>query len=124
MAREVARRTRGAEQVRRRAPPCGAQVWGMLAKLPRAPGPGRGKKNAAAPESFLKVIAAEGIRYFSAQLWQRWTRVPEAECRETLSWGINHCAHRNPRAALQNTRVSGAIAVQPVPEPAAYVYGE
>src|SRR2546430_17348908 len=38
--------------------------------------------------------------------------------------GINHCAHWNPRAALQNTRVSGAIAVQPVPEPAAYVYGE
>src|SRR5438094_5795748 len=86
VAREVARRTRGAEQVRRRAPPRGAQVWGMLAKLPRAPGPGRGKKNAAAPESFLKVIAAEGIRYFSAQPWQRWTRVPEAERRETLSW--------------------------------------
>src|SRR5437660_8853399 len=36
-----------------------------ISKLPRAPGPGRGKKNAAAPESFLKVIAAEGIRYFS-----------------------------------------------------------
>jgi len=56
----------------------------MLAAIPRAPGPGRGKKNAVAEKSFLKIIEAEGILYHNAAAWQRMAQVPEADFRKAL----------------------------------------
>src|SRR5437899_258370 len=60
------------------------KVGEMLAKMPRASGPGRGKKNEAAAKSFLKMLEAEGIPYGFAQMWQDWAQVPEAEFRKFL----------------------------------------
>src|SRR2546427_12194414 len=56
----------------------------MLATLPRAPGPGRGKKISAERESFLKRLEAEGIQYYDARRWQRMARMPEPNFRASL----------------------------------------
>jgi hypothetical protein len=62
----------------------------MLAKLPRAPGPGRGKRVAADRESFLKRLEAEGIQYPDARRWQRMARIPEEDFRRGLeAWCSN-----------------------------------
>jgi len=60
----------------------------LLAAMPRATGPGRGKKNSVALKSFLKAIAAEGIPYHDAAEWQGMAQVPEAEFRTALE---KHC---------------------------------
>jgi hypothetical protein len=60
------------------------QLGELLATLPRATGPGRGKKNSVALKSFLGTIAAEGIPYHAAAEWQRMAVVPAGDFRTEL----------------------------------------
>src|SRR3989442_979364 len=60
------------------------KVGELLGKLPRAAGPGRGKKNETAPKSFLKTLKNEGISYDDARDWQLYAQVPEAAFRRQL----------------------------------------
>src|SRR5437773_2526180 len=60
------------------------KVGELLSKMPRAHGPGRGKKNETASKSFLQTLKAEGIGYDNAQDWQSYARVPEGEFRAML----------------------------------------
>ena len=63
------------------------KIGELTNKMANVPGPGRGKKNPAGPDSFTKYksLEASGISTQEASEWERLADIPQAEFEATLA---------------------------------------